>query len=74
LINHEGKAVREFRKASNKSGSSIENRLDGGELKLTEAIRRELQWSILEQTKAWTIVVMVDVETELQIALRRRRW
>jgi len=29
--------VREFRKASNKSGSSIENRLDGEESDLREA-------------------------------------
>jgi len=27
-----------------------------------------------EQTKAWTIVVLVAVETDLRIALRHRSW
>jgi len=40
LVNHED--VREFRKTSNKSGSSIENRLVGGALNFREANKKRV--------------------------------
>ena len=42
MIKHERGNVREFRKASNKSGSSIENRLNEGESDLREANKKRV--------------------------------
>jgi len=42
LIKHEGGDVRDFRKTSKKSGSSIENRLDVGESDLREADKKRV--------------------------------
>jgi len=42
LVNHKRGDVTEFRKASNKSGGRIENRLDGGESNLRKANKKRI--------------------------------
>jgi len=42
LINHELGDVREFKKANNKPGVNIENRLDGKESNLREASKKRI--------------------------------
>lgn len=58
--------------SSNKFGGSIKDRLDGGESDLTEANMKRIAIVNYRTKKAWTILVMMVVGTDLRMGLRRR--
>jgi len=67
--------VREFRKESNKFGSSIENRQDWRESDIREADKKRVAVIRSRADKDMyynSIVVMVDGGTDLRIALRHQ--
>ena len=66
--------MREFRKASNKSGSSIENRLDGGELDLREVDKKRVAVVNSTENKGMDYCSHGECGNRFAAALRRRCW
>lgn len=58
--------VRKFRRASNKSGSSIKTDWMAESRILGRYVCRDLKWSSLEETKAWTVAVMVEADSSIR--------
>ena len=59
--------VRKFRRASNKSGCSIKTDWMAESRILGRSVCSDLKWSSLEETKDWTVAVIVGVETDFRI-------
>lgn len=72
MIYDERGDLTEFKKTTNKSEVSIENRLDGrkSDLRYMQVYKKRVAIVFLKKTKPRITGVMVEVVTDLRIALR----